>query len=80
MKYRFYFNFPTVNERNRTRFIIHCNTCNCQSVGNSRNGFWTDWYDDYEDAFNHLNKLIDSFRVDDFEIDTCINCLSEIAQ
>ena len=74
MRYRFYFNFPTVNELNRPPFKIHCTTCGCRVDENTTNGFWTDWYDEYEVAFRHFEKLISNFRITDFEIEPCGQC------
>lgn len=71
MKYRFYFNFPTVNETKKTRFVIHSNECKCKHVTTNRNGFWTEWYSKYEDAYLSLYKLMDKFRDSDFEISPC---------
>jgi hypothetical protein len=74
MKYRFYFNFPSVNEIQRENFLIHCSNCGCKVIGNSKNGFWTDWYDEYEFAYRHLEKLLTEFRIQAFEIKPCGQC------
>jgi len=72
--YRFYFNFPTVNEGNRRDFLIHCSTCNCGHGISTHNGFWTDWFENYQDAHDTLERLIDKFRDHDFVIRPCNQC------
>jgi hypothetical protein len=74
MKYRFYFNFPRVNEKKKERFVIHCSGCNCRHNTTNNNGFWTEWYSKYEDAYLSLYKLLDKFRDHDFEIKPCKSC------
>lgn len=71
MKYRFYFNFPTVNEESKTRFVIHSSECKCRKIKTNRNGFWTECYDKYADAEKSLRKLIEKFRDADFDIAPC---------
>ena len=74
MNYRFYFNFRTVNEINRSDFVIHCNTCHCRKIKSNINGFWSDWFESYEDAYNVLNKLVDEFREHDYIVRPCNEC------
>jgi hypothetical protein len=77
MKYRFYFNFPTVNETNKTKFVIHSCECTCRKIKTNKNGFWTECYEKYADAEKSLRKLIEKFREYqnyqdfDFEISPC---------
>ncbi len=71
MKYRFHFNFPTVNEVSKTKFVIHSCVCGCRKIKTNRNGFWTECFDNYADARNSLRKLIEKFRDFDFEIAPC---------
>ena len=71
MKYRFYFNFPTVNEVNKTKFVIHSCECKCRKIKTNRNGFWTECFDKYADAEKSLGRLIEKFRDSDFEIAPC---------
>lgn len=71
MKYRFYFNFPRVNEKNKDTFVIHGSTCSCRHDKTNHNGFWTEWFDSYEDSVSVLNKLIPKFREHEYEIRLC---------
>ncbi len=74
MKYRFPFNFPTVNEQAHNVFYIHCETCTCRFEENGPNSFWTNWYSHYDDAHDHLYRLLSKFRDHDFEIRPCGQC------
>ena len=72
--YNFYFNFPTVNDKNRN-FVIHCNNCNCKKVGNTKNGFWTTEFKTFTAAKSVLDRLIKKFRNDqNYSISICSKC------
>jgi hypothetical protein len=71
MKYRFYFNFRRVNEKSKTKYVIHSDECKCRHIKTNYNGFWTECYDEYTDAENSLQRLIDKFRNFDYEISPC---------
>ena len=62
MKYRFYFNFPTVKDESKTRFVIHSSECKCRKIRTNRNGFWTECYEKYADAEKSLRRLTEKFR------------------
>jgi hypothetical protein len=69
-----FFNYHNVNEKRKTKFVIHSRECKCRNIKTNRNGFWTECYEKYADAEKSLRRLIEKFRDSDFEIAPCEKC------
>lgn len=71
MKFGFSFNFPTVNESNKTKFVIHSCECTCRRIKTFKKSFWTECFNKFADAEKNLRKLIEKFGDSDFELSPC---------